>query len=284
MATPKTQQAIIQPDIMSTVVEMTTNPVPSAKPSSTEHLIRVRTTAITKGELLWSRYFDIKGDDKVLVPCNDVAGTVVTAPPDSPFQPGTEVYARSNYNRTGCARKYTILLTEEMAKRPQNLTWAESAVVPMSAETAWQALFEHAGLEATAGNAANKKRILVTAASGGVGVWVVQLAKWAGAYVTATCGAANIEWVKSLGADEVLDYSKTDLKQWASQEGNRVDVAIDCIGQKSLQDAWLVVKDGGILMSICQPPEQVKPEGSRENIKNFFFIMNPNGEQLRRVT
>lgn len=284
MATPKIQQAIVQPDIMSTAVEMTTDPVPVAKPSTTEHLIRVRTAAITKGELLWSRYFDIKGDDKVLVPCNDVAGTVVTAPQDSPFQPGTEVYARSSYSRTGCARKYTILLTEEMAKRPQNLTWAESAVVPMSAETAWQALFEHAGLEAKVSEGAKGKRVFVTGASGGVGVWMVQLAKWAGAYVIATCGTANVEWVKSLGADEVLDYAKTDVKQWASQEGNRVDVVIDCIGQRSLEDAWNVVKEGGILMSIAQPPEQVKPKDIGGNIKNFFFIMNPNGEQLGRIT
>lgn len=284
MTTPKTQQAIIQPDVMSTAVEMTTNPVPSPKPSSTEHLIRVRTTAITKGELLWSRYFDIKGDDKVLVPCNDVAGTVVTAPQGSPFQPGTEVYARSNYNRTGCARKYTILLTEEMARRPQNLTWAESAVVPMSAETAWQALFEHAGLEAKAGEGAKGKRIFITGASGGVGVWMVQLAKWAGAHVTATCGTDNIERVKALGADEVLDYAKTDVKKWASHEGNGVDVAIDCIGQKTLEDMWRVVRDGGILMSIAQPPEQVKPKDIRGNIRNFFFIMNPNGKQLRQIT
>jgi NADPH:quinone reductase-like Zn-dependent oxidoreductase len=287
MSIPKTQKAIFQPDVMSTEVIMTTDPVPTPKPSSSEHLIRVHTTAITNGELLWSRYFPpskSEAAEKVLVPCNDVAGTVVTAPEDSPFKPGTEVYARANYNRTGCAREYTILLTEEMSKRPQNLSWAESAVVPMSAETAWQALFEHVGWEAKAGEGAKGKRIFITAASGGVGVWMVQLAKWAGAHVTATCGANNVAWVKSLGADEVIDYKKTDIKQWASGEGKKVDVAIDCIGQKSLEDAWWTVKAGGTLISIYQPTEQKKPNGVEDNIRNFFFIMKTVGEQLRKLT
>ncbi|KAK9252765.1 hypothetical protein V1507DRAFT_443448 [Lipomyces tetrasporus] len=103
-------------------------------PFSDEHLVRVHTAAITNGELLWTKNFGIPEEFaavKVLVPCDDVAGTVVTAPASSPFPPGTEVYARSNYNRTGCAREYTILLTDEMAKRPQRLSWAESAAVPM---------------------------------------------------------------------------------------------------------------------------------------------------------
>jgi NADPH:quinone reductase-like Zn-dependent oxidoreductase len=288
MAIPKTQKAILQPDKQSTAVIMITDhPVPTPKPSSTEHLIRVHTAAITNGELLWAKNFPPTEEIaalKTLVPCDDVAGTVVIAPASSPFQPGTEVYARSSYTRTGCAREYTILLTEEMAKRPQRLSWAESAATPMSAETAWQALFIHAGLEAKAEEGAKGKRVFVTAASGGVGVWMVQLAKWAGAEVVATCGADNVEWVKSLGADEVIDYTKTDIKQWAAGEGKKVDLVIDCIGRKSLEDAWWVVKEGGTLISIFQPPESVRPAGVKGDIKNFFFIMESNGEQLQKVT
>ncbi|KAK9327055.1 hypothetical protein V1520DRAFT_349839 [Lipomyces starkeyi] len=288
MAIPKTQKAVVQPDKMTTdVILITDHPVPTPKPSSDEHLVRVHTAAITNGELLWTKNFAIPDEFaavKILVPCDDVAGTVVTAPASSPFQPGTEVYARSNYNRTGCAREYTILLTDEMAKRPQRLSWAESAAVPMSAETAWQALFIHAGLEAKAGVGAKGKRVFVTAASGGVGVWMVQLAKWAGAEVVATCGADNVEWVKSLGADEVIDYTKTDPKQWAAEEGHKVDLVIDCIGRKSLEDAWWVVKPGGTLISIFQPPDGVKPAGVESNIKHLFFVMESNGEQLQKVT
>lgn len=287
MAIPKTQKAIIQPDKKTTAVAMTTDPVPTPKPSSTEHLIRVHTTAITNGELHWTKNFPIPEEFarvKTLIPCFDIAGTVVTAPESSPFQPGTEVYARASYLRTGCAREYTILWTEEMARRPRKLSWAESATVPMSAETAWQALFMHAGLEAKAGEGARGKRIFVTAASGGAGVWMVQLAKWAGAEVIGTCGADNVEWVRSLGADEVIDHTKTDIKEWARGKGKKVDVAIDCIGRKSLEDAWWVVNDGGALISIFQPPEQMKPAGVEGNIKGSFFIMKSNGKELQKVT
>lgn len=287
MALPRVQKAILQPDIQSTdVILITDHPVPTAKPASTEHLIRVHATAITNGELVWGKNFPLPAEivaQKVGVPCNDVAGTVITAPESSPFPPGTEVYARSSYGRTGCAREYSILLTEEMAKRPQRLTWAESATVPMSAETAWQALFVQAGFEPRAGSAKGK-RIFITASSGAAGTWIVQLSKWIGADVIGTCGPSNVEWVNSLKADTVLDYTTTNVKEWASVDGNKVDLAIDCIGGKSLEDAWWVCKDGATLISIFQPPEQKKPAGVEGNINNFFFIMESNGDQLQKVT
>lgn len=154
----------------------------------------------------------------------------------------------------------------------------------MSAETAWQTLFIHAGLEAKAGEGSKGKRVFITAASGGIGVWMVQLAKWTGAEVIATCGPDSVEWVRSLGAGEVIDYTKTDLKEWASREGKKVDLVIDCIGRQSLEDAWWVVKDGGVLISIFQPPEQMRPIGVEKNVRNLFFVMASNGEQLEKVT
>ncbi|KFY14406.1 hypothetical protein V492_02628 [Pseudogymnoascus sp. VKM F-4246] len=287
MSIPTFQKAVLQPDVQSTdVILITDHPVPTAKPSTEEHLIRVHTTAITNGELLWEKNFPLPDDvkaGKIMVPCNDVAGTIVTAPESSPFPPGTEIYARSNFARTGCAREYSILETKEMAKRPQRLTWAESATVPMSAETAWQALFVKAGFEPKA-DSAKGKRIFVTASSGAVGTWIVQLAKWIGAHVTGTCGPDSVEWVKSLKADTVLDYTKTNIKEWASEGANKVDLAIDCIGGKSLEDAWWVVKDGATLISIFQPPEQKKPTGIDGDIDNFFFIMESRGDQLQKIT
>jgi hypothetical protein len=285
MAIPNTQRAILQPDKMSTSVTMITDhPVPNPDFAADEHLVRVHATAITNGELLWSRYFPLpEGSIKVLVPCNDIAGTVVAAPQSSPYQPGTEVYARSSYARSGCARDFTILLGDEMAERPRCLSWAESAAVPMSAETAWQALFVHAGLEAEKGSAKGKK-VFVTAASGGAGVWMVQLAKWAGAEVIGTCSTANVDLVRSRGADVVLDYTKTDVKQWAADETNRADLVIDCIGGKALEDAWSVVREGGTLLSIFQPPEEKKPAGAPTHVRNFFFVMTTSGEQLRKIS
>ena len=288
MAIPTLQKAVLQPDKMKTDLTLIhNNPVPTPDFSANEHLIRVHSTAITNGELLWTKNFELPephASSKVLVPCNAVAGTVVSAPPSSPFQPGTEVYARASYLRTGCARPYTILVTEEMAERPQSLSWAESAAVPMSAETAWQALFAHAGLEAKKGVGVKGKRVFVTAASGGVGVWVVQLAKWAGAEVVGTCSTGNVEWVKSLGADEVIDHSKTDVKQWATGEGKRADVVVDCIGRGALESAWWAVKEGGTVISIFQPPDERKPKGAPKVGKSSFFVMYSDGAQLKEVS
>jgi NADPH:quinone reductase-like Zn-dependent oxidoreductase len=279
-------RAIFQPDKMSTDLTLTTRPVPTPKPY--EHLICVHTAALTNGELLWAKNFSSLpvASDKKLVPCYDMAGTIVTAPLGSPFKAGDEVYARTSYYRTGVGQEYTVAPAEELALRPKRLTWAESATVPMSAETAWQALFVQARLKPEAGTGAKGKRIFVTAASGSVGQWVVQLAKWAGAEVVGTCSPERVETVKSLGASEAIDYKATDVKEWVtSNESRKADLVIDCIGRKSLEDAWWVVKNGGMLISICQPPEQVKPAGwEGKDVQNFFFIMEANGHQLAEVT
>jgi NADPH:quinone reductase-like Zn-dependent oxidoreductase len=288
MTTPSFQKAMLQPDRLKTdLLMITDHPVPTPNFAANEHLVRVHTTAITNGELLWPKNFpppEPYASSKTLVPRDDVAGTVVSAPLSSPYQPGTEVYARTSYLRTGCARQYTILTTEEMAEKPQRLSWAESATVPMSAETAWQALFVHAGLVAEVGTGAQGKRVFVTAASGGVGVWMVQFAKWAGAEVGGTCSGRNVDWVAGLGADAVVDYTRTDIRSWASEVSNRADVVIDCIGGKALEDAWWVVKEGGTLVSIFQSPEEKRPEGAPAVEKSLFFVMEPDGAQLRQVT
>jgi NADPH:quinone reductase-like Zn-dependent oxidoreductase len=289
---PKTIRAILQPDVQETHLTMIESPVPTAKPNSTEHLIRVQCASPCNGELLWMKNFPpAGGSDKELVPCDDFAGTVITAPDTSPFRPGDEVYARTDYTRAGCARDYTIATTGELAHRSKRLSWAESAATPLSAETAWEALFVQSGIGSMNDTAAWKgKRVLVTAASGGVGCWVVQMARIAGAEVIGTCGPDNVALVHSLGASEVLNYRATDLRTWAesidnSNVSNKVDVVIDCIGKKSLEDAWWTIRDGGVLLSIFQPPEQMKPAGwTGKDVKPIFFIMTPSGNELQEIT
>lgn len=112
---------------------------------------------------------------------------------------------------------------------------------------------------------------------------MVQLAKWAGAEVVGTCSAGNMGRLESLGADVVLDYAETDVKQWAAGDLNRVDVAIDCIGGKALEEAWWVLKEGGMLLSIAQPPEDRKPKGAPADVATLFFVMTSSGKQLLRM-
>lgn len=196
------------------------------------------------------------------------------------------MYTRANYSRNGAGSQYTILATEELAHRPRNeLSWAGVAAIPLSSMTAWQALFEQARVGDLESGGWKGKRVLVTAASGGVGIWAVQLAKLAGARVVGTCGPGNLEFVRGLGADEVLDYRTVDLKSWVAGSGGKVDVVIDCIGRRALADSWWALKEGGTIISIFQPPKEVRPEGCEvKGVKEVFFIMEPVREHLEAIT
>jgi len=273
-------------DLDTRKVSLINHKLPIPEPNSSEHLIKMHATALCARELLWPVYFPAPNPKKELVPGYDLAGTVVTAPASSPFQPGAEVYTRTNYLRAGNAREYSIALTEELALTPRNLSWEERATVPLSALTAWQGLFIHGKLGGIGDEATKGKRVLVTAASGGVGIWVVQLAKLAGCKVVGTCGTDNVEFVKSLGADEVVDYRTTNLREWAEADGSRkADVVIDCVGGKNLEMCWSCVKDNGILMSVVEPPDNKRPEDWQDRgVTASFWIMHPDGEQLAQIT
>lgn len=291
MPLPTTMRALIQPSSKSKDLSLTTRPLPAANLSQGEHLIRVHACALCAGELLWPKNFP-PPKPRELVPCPDISGTVISAPTDSPFQPGDEVYARPNYLRPANAREYTIGVTDELAHKSKKLSWVEAAAVPLSAETAWQILFIHAGIFkgeevdfSAAQGSWSGKRVLVTAASGGVGMWVTQLASLLGADVVGTCGPENVALVKSLGAGEVLNYRTTSLREWAKKPGKNVDVVIDCIGRKSLEEAWWAVRDGGVILSIFQPPTQVRPEDYKgQAVKDVFFVMAPNRKHLEQIT
>lgn len=283
---PTTMRALVQPNAAEKHLMLTQREVPTADSKRDEHLIHVHSVSPCAGELLWPKNFP-PPKPREFIPCYDIAGTIVAAPPpsSSPFRVGDEVYARTNYDRPGCARDYAVGVTGELAHRPQGLSWAECSAVPLSSQTAWQALFIHSGIGDLTSNAWKGKRVLVTAASGGVGIWVTQLAHLAGAEVVGTCGPQNIQFVRSLGASEVVNYRTTDLKEWSQTPGKKVDLVIDCIGKKSLEDAWYCVKDGGVIISIFQPPEQVRPKDYQgKNVKDLFFVMSPNRSHLEDIT
>ncbi len=264
-------------------------PVPIPNPAKDDHLIRVKTTALCARELEWPVLFPdgmfCENPEKQITPGYDLAGTVITAPPASPFRPGDEIYARTTPSRPGNSREYTISRTREMALKPQKLSWVEAATVPLSAITAWQALFEHAGVNGLDDPDAAGKTILVIAAAGGVGVWLVQLARIAGLEIVAQIGSAkNDKFVRGLGASETVNYRTESLKEWAERHGP-VDMVFDCLGGKTLGDAWYCVKEGGTLISIVEPPEGRRPDELKSKaVKNEFFIMDANGQHLAHVS
>jgi NADPH:quinone reductase-like Zn-dependent oxidoreductase len=171
---PRTARTLIFDLSTQTLHLEPSHAIPVTDSARNDHLIRVHTIALCSNELKWPILFPAAlladNPDKQITPGYDLAGTVVTSPPNSPFQPGTEIYTRTRASRPGNCREYTIARTEEIALKPQILDWVDAATVPLSALSAWQALFEHGGVNGLDDATAKGKRVLVTAAAGGVGV------------------------------------------------------------------------------------------------------------------
>jgi NADPH:quinone reductase-like Zn-dependent oxidoreductase len=142
--------------------------------------------------------------------------------------------------------------------------------VPLAALTAWQALFIHAKL-------APGQRVLIHGASGGVGTYAVQFARWAGAQVLATAAARNTDFLRDLGADQIIDYATTRFEDVAHD----VDVVFDLVGGDTLRRSWQVVRTGGVLVSVVTPPPSYP--APRPEVRFVYFIVEPSGEQLRQI-
>ncbi|KAK7193117.1 hypothetical protein DPSP01_007542 [Paraphaeosphaeria sporulosa] len=259
-------------------------PTPNDHPEC--YIIRTKACALTREELTWA---EPKGPDAP-VPGLDLAGEIISAPQsqgEHKFKPGDEVYALTTFTWKGNARDITVAHETELALKPEGLGWEETASVPLSALSAYQGLFVHGALKPPKEGKNTGKRVLITAASGGVGLWGVQLAHQAGADVVGTCGTSNVDFVKSLGVDTVLDYRKVDLLEWVSVDraARGFDVVLDCIGGVTLTDAWKCAREGAKVVSVAEPPNPKRPEdGVAEGVLGVWFIVEPNGAQLAEVT
>lgn len=205
-----------------------------------------------------------------LTPGWDVAGTVEALGPEvRGFQVGEPVYAMIAA-RGGAFAEYAVVKREEVAKKPSNLTFEQASAVPLVALTAWQALFDVAKL--TKG-----QTVLIHAAAGGVGSFAVQLAHNAGARVIGTASAKNAEFVRSLGADEVIDYTITRFEDAVKD----VDVVLDTIGDDTLARSYSVVKPGGILVSTAGQPDEAKAQA--HGIRAVRMGVKPNSSELSQI-
>jgi len=244
-----------------------------------------------------------KGEFKLILPYkvpftlgHDVAGVVTKLGGSvSKFKVGDEVYARPADHRIGTFAEYMSINENDLASKPRNLSMEEAASIPLVGLTAWQALIEK-------GNLKKGQKVFIQAGSGGVGTFAIQLAKHLGATVATTTSAANIDLVKSLGADIVIDYKKDDFETILKD----YDVVLNSQDAKTLEKSLHILKLGGKLISISGPPDVdfakeigsswlvklilkilssgVKKKAKRLGVSYSFLFMRAQGEQLRQIT
>jgi NADPH:quinone reductase-like Zn-dependent oxidoreductase len=186
------------------------------------------------------------------------------------FKIGDEVYSVPDPTRDGAYADYIVVRESESSLKPRSLDHIRAAAVPLAALTAWQSLFDTAQLQPG-------QRVLIHAGSGGVGHFAVQLAKWKGAYVFATASAKNQDFLRKLGADETIDYTTQRFEDIA----RNIDIVLDPIGGDTQERSWQVLKKGGALLSIVQPPSAEKAKAL--GVRAVFVASHPNGAQLTAI-
>jgi NADPH:quinone reductase-like Zn-dependent oxidoreductase len=185
---------------------------------------------------------------------------------------GDEVYGMIRFPEEGKAyAEYATTPASHVARKPKNLSHVEAAAVPLAALTAWQALFE-------AGDLRPGQRVLIHAAAGGVGHFAVQLAHWKGAVVAGTASAAKADFVRGLGADEVIDYNAKPFEEQVAP----VDVVLDSLGGETQQRSLKVLKKGGRLVTILALEVDEK-QAAEHGIQASRTLVRPEANQLAEL-
>ena len=247
---------------------------PQPHPGPGEVLVRVYATGVIATELEWDETYETTaGDPRALpIPGRDLSGVVEEVGSGATtLVKGSEVYAMLGYGRDGAEAEFTLALPDELVPKPRTLDFVQAAAVPLTALTAWQAFFDHASLVAG-------QTVLIHGAAGGVGVFAVQLARWAGAQVIATASARNRDFLRELGANEIIDYTTTRFEEVVHD----VDLVFDLVGGDTLVRSWQVVKPGGVLVSVVSPRPSFA-EAKAHGVRPVWFIVEPNREQLIQI-
>lgn len=269
------------------------------EPTVGEHDVLVRTVAAGVNEL------DEKirtGEFRQILPYSfpltlghDVAGTVIRVGSRvDAFAPGDVVYARPRDGRIGTYAEMIAIDESDVALAPTSISAVEAASLPLVALTAWQVLVER-------GNVQPGQKVLIHGGSGGVGTIAIQLAKHLGAHVATTVSAANADFVRELGADEVIDYRTQSFEDIL----HGYDLVLDSVGGENLEKSLRVLKSGGKAIGIAGPPDpafakkaglnpvlrlviaglsrKIRKRARALGISYEFLLMSASGEQLRHI-
>lgn len=225
---------------------------------------------------------------------HDVAGVVIaTGSSVTTFAVGDRVFARPRDLRIGTFAEYVAVDEADAAPMPSTLTFEEAAAVPLVALAAWQALVDVAGLKPG-------DKVLIHAGAGGLGSTAIQVAKYLGAHVATTASTNDVERVKNLGADDVIDYTRQDF----ATELSGYDVVLDSLGGSNLEKSLTVLRRGGLVISVVGPPtpqfaaqlgkpalapvmgfmsRKIRKQARALGVQFRFLFMAANGAQLEKI-
>jgi NADPH:quinone reductase-like Zn-dependent oxidoreductase len=250
------------------VLKFEEQPVP--EPKADEVLIRVHAASVNPVDYKMRNGGYVPPDQLPLTLGRDISGVVEGVGSNvQKFQTGDAIYAMLPHDRGGYA-EFVAVGVAGCAAKPRRLDHVHAAAVPLAAITAWQGIFDHGGL-------ADGQSILIHGAAGGVGHFAVQLAKAYGAAVHATCSKDDIDFVRSLGADEAIDYQNQRFENIAKD----IDVVFDLVAGETQDRSWSVLKAGGIIVSTLKEPS--KEKAARHNARGVHYMAEPNGDQLAEI-
>ncbi|MCQ9426474.1 NADP-dependent oxidoreductase [Pseudomonas sp. LJDD11] len=272
--------------------------LPEPKVGANDVLVQIKATSINPldAKIRSGEFKQILPYTFPLILGNDLAGVVVRVGPGvRQFKPGDEVYARPAQDRIGTFAELISVDQDSLALKPRNISMEQAASLPLVALTAWQVLVETAQLK-------KGQKVLIHAGSGGVGSVAIQLARHLGAFVATTTSTPNVEWVKALGADIVIDYKKQDFETAL----NDYDVVVNSLDPVVLKKSVNCLKPGGLLVSISGPPTpefgdaqglswpikqilrllsfRIRKISHAAGVKYSFVFMRANGTQLKEIT
>jgi NADPH:quinone reductase-like Zn-dependent oxidoreductase len=247
---------------------------PRPEPKDDEVLIRIVAASVNPVDVAirsgkYAQYFHT---DLPLIPGMDAAGVVEKAGSKiSTLKAGDPVYAFFTLRGEGGYAEFALAKENEVARKPSSISYEQAAAVPAAGSTAWQALVDAAQLS-------EGQTVLIHGGSGGVGHFAIQIAKARGARVIATASTANQEFLKKLGADQAIDYTKTKFEEMVKE----VDVVLDAVGGDTLTRSYGVVKKGGIIVTIAGEPDQAALDA--HGIRGIAISSTPKSETFVQLT
>lgn len=244
--------------------------LPKPQPAADEVLIQVLGASINPVDYKIRNGGYLPKDALPITLGRDVAGLVEAVGSEvRGLRQGDAVYAMLDRSHGGYA-EYVAEKTVNCAKKPERLDFIQAAAVPLAGLTAWQGLFDYGGLQ-------RGQRVLIHGAAGGVGHFAVQFARARGAHVIATCSGQDAEFVRSLGAEEVIDYHSERFEDRVRE----IDLVYDLVDGDTQDRSWAVLKDGGTMVSTLKEPDKAKAQA--RHARSCHYMAQPNGPQLAEI-